>query len=72
MYVEGKLQTRSWDDKNTGAKKYMTEIVINNMIMLDGKKEDHSAPPPEEPPQGRTQRDPVPDAPGKVDDDLPF
>lgn len=28
---EGRLQTRSWDDKNTGAKRYMTEIVAENM-----------------------------------------
>ncbi len=28
---EGRLQTRSWDDKNTGAKRYMTEIVAESM-----------------------------------------
>lgn len=28
---EGRLQTRSWDDKNTGAKRYMTEIVAETM-----------------------------------------
>ncbi len=37
VYLEGKLQTRSWDDKNTGVKKYMTEIVVDDMIMLDSK-----------------------------------
>ncbi len=37
VYIEGRLQTRSYDDKNTGAKKYVTEIVADNMIMLDGK-----------------------------------
>ena len=36
-YIEGKLQTRSWDDKNTGVKKYMTEIVADNLIMLDSR-----------------------------------
>lgn len=30
LYVEGRLQTRNWDDKQTGQKKYMTEIVIEN------------------------------------------
>ena len=35
VYVEGKLQTRSWDQD--GVKKYMTEIVINQMQMLGGK-----------------------------------
>lgn len=33
IYVEGRLQTRSWDDQN-GQKKYMTEIVADNMVML--------------------------------------
>jgi single-strand DNA-binding protein len=37
VYIEGKLQTRSWDDKNTGVKKYMTEIVADNLIMLDSR-----------------------------------
>ena len=34
VYVEGRLQTRSWDDPN-GLKRYRTEIVAENMIMLD-------------------------------------
>ena len=37
VYLEGKLQTRSWDDKNSGVKKYMTEVIVNDMIMLDSK-----------------------------------
>jgi single-strand DNA-binding protein len=36
-YIEGKLQTRSWDDKNTGTKRYMTEIVADDLIMLDSR-----------------------------------
>lgn len=38
VYVEGKLQTRDWEDKE-GNKKYTTEIVINQMQMLGGKGE---------------------------------
>jgi len=34
VYVEGRLQTRSWDDPN-GVKKYRTEIIAENLIMLD-------------------------------------
>jgi len=34
IYIEGHLQTRSWDDPN-GVKKYKTEIIADNMIMLD-------------------------------------
>ena len=37
IYLEGKLQTRSWDDKNSGAKRYTTEIIADDMIMLDSK-----------------------------------
>ncbi|MFZ0732039.1 MAG: single-stranded DNA-binding protein [Candidatus Sulfotelmatobacter sp.] len=36
VFVEGRLQTRSWDDKQTGQKKYMTEIVGNDLILLGG------------------------------------
>ena len=34
VYIEGRLQTRSWDDPN-GVKRYRTEIISENMIMLD-------------------------------------
>lgn len=34
IYIEGRLQTRSWDDQKTGTKKYRTEIVADSMIML--------------------------------------
>ena len=36
IYVEGKLQTRSWDDQN-GQKRYTTEVVVNDMQMLDSR-----------------------------------
>jgi single-strand DNA-binding protein len=36
VYIEGRLQTRSWDDKQTGQKKYMTEIVANDLVLLGG------------------------------------
>ena len=36
VFVEGKLQTRSWEGED-GVKRYRTEIVIDNMIMLDSK-----------------------------------
>ena len=37
LYVEGKLQTRSWDDKESGQKRYKTEILINELTLLGGK-----------------------------------
>jgi len=36
VYIEGRLQTRSWEDQ-AGVKKYRTEIVADSMIMLDRK-----------------------------------
>lgn len=35
VYIEGSLRTDSWEDKETGVKKYRTEIVAQNMQMLD-------------------------------------
>ena len=35
VYIEGRIETRSWDDASTGQKKYMTEIIADQMIMLD-------------------------------------
>jgi len=37
VYIEGRLQTRSWDDKQTNQKKYMTEVVASDMILLGGR-----------------------------------
>ena len=39
VFIEGRLRTDSWDDKETGQKKYRTEIVVNEMVMLGGKGE---------------------------------
>ena len=36
VYVEGKLKTRSYDDKE-GIKRYVTEVVAEQLIMLDKK-----------------------------------
>jgi single-strand DNA-binding protein len=37
IFVEGKIQTRSWDDKESGQKKYRTEILVNELSLLDSK-----------------------------------
>jgi single-strand DNA-binding protein len=39
LYIEGRLQTSSWDDKETGQKKYKTEIVANDLVLLSGRGE---------------------------------
>ncbi len=37
IFIEGKIQTRSWDDKESGQKKYRTEILVNDMSLLGGR-----------------------------------
>ena len=37
IFIEGKIQTRSWEDKESGAKKYRTEILVNDLSLLDSK-----------------------------------
>lgn len=39
VFIEGKIQTRSWEDKD-GVKRFTTEIVASNMKMIDGKKDE--------------------------------
>jgi single-strand DNA-binding protein len=36
VYIEGSLRTNSWDDKETGQKKYRTEIIVNDLVLLGG------------------------------------
>lgn len=43
LYVEGKIQTRNWDDKTSGEKKYRTEIIVNELVLLSGKDEGNKA-----------------------------
>ena len=70
IYIEGRLQTRKWQDKD-GNDRYTTEIVANEMQMLGGRGgsgDSSQAPPPSQPPSG-------PDSKGDsdfVDDDIPF
>jgi single-strand DNA-binding protein len=37
IYIEGRLQTRKWQDKTSGQDRYTTEIIADSMQMLDGK-----------------------------------
>ena len=37
IYLEGRLETRSWDDEASGQKRYMTEVIINNFEFIDSK-----------------------------------
>ena len=37
VYIEGRLQTSSWEDKQSGEKRYRTEIIAQDLVMLDGR-----------------------------------
>lgn len=39
VYLEGRLQTRSWEDQQTGQTRYKTEVVASDMIMLDSRRD---------------------------------
>jgi single-strand DNA-binding protein len=42
IYIEGRLQTSSWEDKQSGEKKYRTEIVAQDLVLLGGRGESDS------------------------------
>ena len=37
LFIEGKIQTRSWEDKDTKAKRYRTEIIVNDLSLLSAR-----------------------------------
>jgi single-strand DNA-binding protein len=39
LYIEGSLRTSSWDDKQSGQKRYKTEIIVNDLSLLSGRDE---------------------------------
>lgn len=61
VYVEGRIQTRSWEDKD-GIKRYTTEIVASNMQMLEskGQARDQEMETPASPASGPVPEDDVP------------
>jgi len=70
VYIEGRLRTRSWEDKE-GSKKFATEVVGDNLIMLDKKLEaGHSVLPAQEGLEGLNGTDSA--AVGEPSPDLPF
>ena len=81
IYVEGRLQTRSWDDKD-GKKQYMTEVVADEVILLGGRGGEggqEAGPQPVSMPRSAPRPQPAatagdemgPDQ-GITDDDVPF
>jgi single-strand DNA-binding protein len=74
IFVEGRLQTRSWEDRQTGEKRFRTEIVADNFQMLGARgasePESPGAPAPSGAPGGPTYDEGG--FGGPEDDDIPF
>ncbi len=64
IYIEGKLQTRDWEDRD-GNKRYTTEIVAQSMQMLDSPAREGKA-------QSEEERYPVEEPISIPEDDIPF
>jgi single-strand DNA-binding protein len=79
VYVEGRLQTRQWEDKE-GQKRYTTELVANTVTPLDPRpRDDGDMPPPDDArgggrPRPQRSEEAAPAQPEATDDidDLPF
>ena len=69
VYIEGRLQTRKWQDKE-GNDRYTTEIVAKEMQMLGGKQEQSSN--SNQSSTNNNQSRQQHDEPAFVDDDIPF
>jgi single-strand DNA-binding protein len=77
LYLDGKIQTRSWDDKETGAKRYRTEIIVNDLSLLSAREEGGGYSRPSNAPTNMDQRRPAANdeysqAAEISDDDIPF
>ena len=71
IYIEGRLQTSSWEDKQSGEKKYKTEVVASDLVLLGGGESNGDIRP------RRETREPVPagrvqDSTEITDEDIPF
>jgi single-strand DNA-binding protein len=70
VYVEGRLETRSWQDKE-GQTRYKTEIICETMQML-GRAGERNGEPAMDSPRGAAPEESLSPAGGNADDDLPF
>ena len=69
VYVSGRLQTRNYEDKE-GIKRYVTEVVVDDLILLGGGQGEQSRPGSSAGP--RSNSAPPPGEHGITDEDVPF
>jgi single-strand DNA-binding protein len=68
LYIEGKLQTSNWEGRNSGDRKFRTEIVARDIVLLGSR--DAAEPTTADPNQ---EREPVYAGTGEItDEDIPF
>lgn len=78
VYVEGRLKTDKWQDKQTGQDRYRVKVVADSVRFLGGRGTgrspgDEAGPPPAGPPPGPEERGPEPHANGSGSgEDIPF
>lgn len=72
VYVEGRLQTRKWQDKTTNQDRYTTEIIAESMQMLDSKGGSTGGESSYERPATATATHEAAPAMDSFDDDIPF
>ena len=68
LYVEGRLQTSTWEDRQSGEKKYRTEIVARDLVLLGSRDAAESAAP-----HGNPERELAHEGAGEItEEDIPF
>jgi single-strand DNA-binding protein len=67
LYIEGKLQTTSWQDRQSGEKKYRIEIVARDLVLLGSREDGQNIAA-----QYASHESDTEPAPAVVDDDIPF
>ena len=73
VFVEGRLQEESWEDKNGGGKRSKMVVTLDSLELLGGKQSAESGGHAEDAPPPRQQpRQPVMYTAGEADDDIPF
>ena len=71
IFVEGRIETRSWDDKD-GQKRYMTEIIADRIQLLGGGGGAGGRGASRQEEQAGGEYDVAPEPSGPADDDIPF
>jgi len=74
LYVEGKLETTSWEDRQSGGKKYRTEVVADDLVLLGSREKGNGLQRPgsDRAEESKPTDPPITRAADTSDDDLPF